>query len=197
MDSRALAEHYQHKSGGKLFIKGDDFFSPTKPAGYVALRLIKTKEFYQRRIPLYSAVRIFLTVATFACAGASAILARFNASELVPIVSAFSAAVTAWIEFRDLDRKLERYSRSVRDIRNLVSWWSSLSEVEKASPENASRLVMQGEGIIRGEFSAWSSSATPASQPEAKGEGDGEKAVESMSKKERDSAKGAGVAANV
>eukprot|EP00966_Prymnesium_polylepis_P211179 4890637-Prymnesium_polylepis.2 len=57
MDSRALAEHYQHKSGGKLFIKGDDFFSPTKPAGYVALRLIKTKEFYQRRIPLYSAVR--------------------------------------------------------------------------------------------------------------------------------------------
>ena len=40
-----------------------------------------------------------------------ALLARFRVSYLVPIVTAFSGALTGWMEFRDLDRKLERYSK--------------------------------------------------------------------------------------
>ena len=53
--------------------------------------------------------------------------------------------------------------RQVRHLKNLLSWWNSLSEVERSVPENVTKLIMQGESIICNEHRAWSSVAADAS----------------------------------
>ena len=51
----------------------------------------------------------------------------------------------------------------MRHLKNLLSWWNSLSEVERSVPENVTKLIMQGESIICNEHRAWSSVAADVS----------------------------------
>jgi hypothetical protein len=69
------------------------------------------------------------------------------------------SAFTAWEEFCDLRKKTMRYTRAVRAIKNLLSWWSRLGEVERASMDNRTRLILSGEEIISEERLAWLSTA--------------------------------------
>ena len=69
----------------------------------------------------------------------------------------------------DVARKTERYTRAAFALRNLHSWWKSLSEVEKASKATIAALIHQAESIISEERLAWMS--TPASnQPGRRGQ---------------------------
>jgi len=151
---RSVYKHGQYTSVSAA-ARGDDFYSPAKPATYIELRLLPELAFYHNRIPTTSTARVVLTMGTFACAAAGAVLARVQLSYIVPIITSFSGGLTAWMEFRDLERKLERYSDAARSLRSLMTWWDSLSEVEQASPTNVAQLVTSGEGILRGEFGAW------------------------------------------
>jgi hypothetical protein len=54
--------------------RGDDFYSPAKPATYIELRLLPELAFYHNRIPTTSTARVVLTMGTFACAAAGAVL---------------------------------------------------------------------------------------------------------------------------
>jgi hypothetical protein len=65
-------------------------------------------------------------------------------------VSSTAAAITAWVEFSDLGQKVERYSAAIRSIKNLLSWWNSLSEVEKVATLNINRLVVSGGCFLAG-----------------------------------------------
>ena len=75
-----------------------------------------------------------------------------------------AAALTSWQEYTDVGRKTERYTRSVQGLRDLLDWWRSLGEVEKASKTVISQLVNGTESIINAEQTAWTS--TPASEGE-------------------------------
>lgn len=57
--------------------------------------------------------------------------------------------------------KVERYSSAVSNLKNLLSWWDSLGEVQKASREMIAQLVQGAELIINQEQFAWS---TPKKQ---------------------------------
>ena len=48
----------------------------------------------------------------------------------------------------------------MRSMKKLLNWWTSLSEVEKASTETISHLIHSGEAIISDERVAWMSTAT-------------------------------------
>jgi hypothetical protein len=50
-----------------------------------------------------------------------------------------------------IGRKTERYTRAVYGLSNLLSWWESMSEVEKASRLNISELISTSESILSGE----------------------------------------------
>jgi hypothetical protein len=39
---------------------------------------------------------------------------------------AAAAAVTTWIEFSDVVRKVERYSNAVNSLKQLMAWWKVL-----------------------------------------------------------------------
>ena len=43
---------------------------------------------------------------------------------------------------------------------NLLSWWNSLGEVEKASRESITYLVLEAESIISEEHRSWTATAS-------------------------------------
>ena len=60
--------------------------------------------------------------------------------------------------------QVERYSSAVNALQKLLSWWKSLSEVEKASRESIAHLVLEAEAVISQEQRSWTSTAN---KPEA------------------------------
>ena len=75
------------------------------------------------------------------------------------MATAASSAITSWSEFADLESKSERYTRAISGLRNLLDWWKSLTEVQKASRESIGHLVLTSEGIIGEEQIGWTSVA--------------------------------------
>jgi len=164
----SVYKHHQHSSL-EYVANGDDFHSPVKPEAYIELRLLPAKRFYQSRIPRRVRWRFTLQVLVFLCSATSAALAYFEFPSYVAIISALAAAVTSWTEFTDAGRKIERYSAAVRSIKNVHSWWLSISEVEKASSESIARLLLTGEGIITNEHRAWQSTASAKAKEKNEG----------------------------
>ena len=65
----------------------------------------------------------------------------------------------SWSEFSETERKIERYTRAVRSIKKVLSWWDVLTDVEKAGADNIATLIETGESIIADERQAWQSTA--------------------------------------
>lgn len=160
-------KHYQYEGypteptnplRGREHTWTDDHQSPARPQAYLNLRLLPAMEFYQRRLPWYSWTRVFWTIAALLFTVTSAVLAYSSETSYVILVSAVSSSICSWVQFRGLDRKIDRYNCAVRQIKNLTAWWDSLSDAEKASPVNISDLVLQGEANISNENATWNSS---------------------------------------
>ena len=78
----------------------------------------------------------------------------------VMVATAAATIVTSWSEFSEDARKVERYSSAVNALKNLLAWWMSLGEVEKASRESIAHLVLEAEAIISQEQRSWTSTAS-------------------------------------
>ena len=88
------------------------------------------------------------------------------------VIASAAAALTSWTEFADNGRKVERYTRAVVELENLVSNWKSLTEVEKASPVTIYHVIFTGESIISDERVAWVSTTDQKSSTEKESKGD-------------------------
>ena len=129
--------------------------------------------FYTRRIPKYSEHGFMLKLVILLFGVAASVLAHYDVLAWVMASTAAASGFTSWAEFSEDAYKVERYTSAVNRLSMLLSWWSSLGEVEKASPINISYLVQTGELIITNEQQAWQSTAgAPAAAGKQKGERD-------------------------
>lgn len=62
----------------------------------------------------------------------------------------------------------------MRTINELLNWWRNLSEVEKASSDNISRLVLETEHAIFSEQTSWVASSGNSGNKERTKEGEAE-----------------------
>jgi hypothetical protein len=165
-------KHFQFKSSGDLPEDyKDDFHSPTQPSRYIELRIEEKIEFYQSRTPSYAWQRCSFKALLLACTLAATILSRYRMDTWVIATASAATAITSWDEFTDVTRKVERCTQAAYELRNLHSWWKSLSEVEKASKSTITKLIHDAEGIITQERTAWLSTANK-SRVEEKQEGE-------------------------
>ena len=151
------------KKNGKY---GDDHQSPIQPHRYIALRIKPTLAFFAARIPRTNRWKTILIVAVVLLSVAASSLARYQFVSLVVMATAASSAVTSWSEFSDLESKSERYTRAISALKNLLDWWKSLTEVQKASRESIGHLVLTSEGIIGEEQIGWTSVAKKSGNDE-------------------------------
>ena len=165
--------HYQLK--GRPAPDEDDYQSPVRPQHYIELRIRPMITFYEKRVPQYTRSGIVLKVCILLLGIAASVLARYRRANYVVLVSAAAAALTSLVEFADVQRKVERYSRAVIELRNLLAWWSSLSGVQRASTSTIATLVTTSEQIISEERLAWLSTAnTKSADATAQAEADEE-----------------------
>ena len=130
---------------------------------YLDVRITKYLSFYQRRIPQYARDRyIFKAILVMLTTAASAVSA-YGLSVWALVIAAAVSMLTSWTEFADTGRKVERYTKAVVELKNLVSYWKRLTEVEKASPATIYNVVITGESIISDERVAWVSTAQKSS----------------------------------
>lgn len=151
----------------------DDHQAPTQPSKYIALRIEPAMTFYQKRIPKYAKRSAALRLLVVLLGIAASVLARYEEIMYVVFVTSAGAAITSWSEFADTQRKTERYTRAVHALRDLLDWWRSLGEVERASKTVINTLVSATEAILNEEQTAWTS--TPKGEQGDKEKGDGGK----------------------
>jgi len=137
----------------------DDFYSPLTPEVYLEIRIKEHLSFYQQRIPQYARDRYIFKAIIVLLASAASAVSAYGLSVWALVIASASAMLTSWTEFADTGRKVERYTRAVVELENLVSRWKSLTEVEKASPVTIYDVVITGESIISNERVAWVSTA--------------------------------------
>lgn len=186
----SVYRHYQ--DCGVARPNGDDFQSPVQPRRYVALRLQGMIDFYQCRIPVYTRNSTALKLSILLLGIASSMMSYFQQVSVVAIVISATTVLTSWVEFSDMERKTERYTRAVRSLKALLSWWDSLTVVEKASKASIANLVRCTESIIADEQLSWVS--TMAKQPNLDGKSnstqEGVDVEENTDPPKTDSAKG-------
>lgn len=158
----SVYKHYQDEGEPKLDKNGkygDDMQSPIQPHRYIELRIKPTMAFFAARIPTTNKWKTILKVIVVLLSVAASTLARYQFVSLVVMATSASSAITSWSEFADLESKSERYTRAISGLRNLLDWWKSLTEVQKASRESIGHLVLTSEGIIGEEQTGWTSVA--------------------------------------
>ena len=153
--SASIYKHNQYNGEFSNSKAKDDFYSPVQPQKYVDLRILPTMEFYQKRLPVYSRRRLMCRAFLLLCSVATAVLSHYNGASFVVAVAAAAAAMVSWTEYSDVERKMVRYTKSVRALKELMYWWMSLGEVEKASLEVIDHLLQSSEAIINNETISW------------------------------------------
>eukprot|EP00929_Paragymnodinium_shiwhaense_P084675 TRINITY_DN452_c0_g1_i2.p1 TRINITY_DN452_c0_g1~~TRINITY_DN452_c0_g1_i2.p1 ORF type:complete len:985 (+),score=113.78 TRINITY_DN452_c0_g1_i2:91-3045(+) len=178
--SRAY-KHFQFE--GEPADGADDFHSPTQPSRYIQLRIQPAIDFYQQRIPVHTRLAFSIEVTILLLGVLGSLLTYMEHVEWVSVSTAAASGLVAWGEFSDGRSKVERYSKTVMALENLLSWWDSLGEVQKAGRESINRLVCTAEGIISQEQLAWTSTGSkPASSEGKDGDEKDDKRKEAESK---------------
>jgi len=73
-------------------------------------------------------------------------------------------------EFSDMTSKAKRYSRVINGLKNLLDWWNSLTQVQKASRELIGQLITSSERLISEEQIGWMSVSKKKEDQETKEE---------------------------
>ena len=116
--------------------------------------------FYRKRIPrCYAQVRMLEAVLTVCSVGSATLAYLESLTPFVALTSAVAAAISSWMAHDDLSRRIERYTNATMSIDNIVTWWNSLDDVERASTANIATLVDRGEEVITAERNAWLAAA--------------------------------------
>jgi uncharacterized membrane protein YgcG len=117
----------------------------------------KIMNFYGSRVPRYS--RIKFSVITIIIMGSLScvILAAMDYTEWAAVMVSIILSVAAFSEYNGTNRKLNRYSTVITELKNLKTWWFSLDQREQMISRHCDKLVMMGEAIIADEQLAWAS----------------------------------------
>ncbi|EKX48124.1 hypothetical protein GUITHDRAFT_137062 [Guillardia theta CCMP2712] len=156
---RKVYKHFQHKWDDDKTQQDaplvDNHHTPTSPNQYIEVRVNLMLDFYRSRLPGYRQTLNACTWLTILSNSGAAAVSTLGYPEYGAILIAFSAAIVSWLEFHGTRQKLARYNKSLMKLNNIITWWHSISAVDKASTESISMLIMQVETIVTGENDAW------------------------------------------
>jgi hypothetical protein len=163
-DARRAVKRAEREEGEKRAVVKNMHHEPLGAPYYVEFRLEKALVFYKSRLGPYCQLRTVCQATLILGSATGALLAYTGMSPYVAVVTAVTAAMTAFQEFHATDAKLERYSSQIDNLQVLELWWKALTPIEQSSPANIYNLVEVCEDLIREERQAWLSTATAQKQ---------------------------------
>ena len=126
----------------------DNHASPCPPALYITFRVEPKIEEFRSMLPRLGWTRSVLRMVLLLATGTSAVLANVKLSNYVAILSGVTCAITGWLEFHNTESRVIELNASIMNLENLVMWWNSLTEIERAVVRNINELIDQGEEYI-------------------------------------------------
>lgn len=139
----------------KVLAQVDDHSSLLSPEEYFLYRLLPQLSFYQKRLPTYycrDTTNTFVVVILTVLVG---LVAFFALEAYVALVVAVCTAVLTWREYKDINRKIVRYSTTIYQMKNLRIWWESLDDVGRTTQEAMDHLVLTTESLVAQESGNW------------------------------------------
>lgn len=140
----------------------DTHHEPLSPDMYIRYRMDHMIQFYKRRIPSYNHVKMISNVLTILKTIAVGALTYYGMTSWTAVVSIFTAAITAYMEFNGMCDKISRYSFTVHSLKELKVWWETLTPTEQSVLSNIDLLILSAEDLIQREQTAWRSSSQAA-----------------------------------
>ena len=171
------------KLGQQNAIDKDDFISPLTIETYVEFRAKPITLAYERQTPHISDKLSALEITVFILTSAGAVLAvpGINLGSWVAISVAMSTAVTSYIEYFQLRIERDTRNNSLSDFQNLMTWWESLSIIDKRTKQSKEKALLCIEGgvlilVERRAGAAFSNSGEAGDDGESE-DGEGKKEV--------------------
>jgi hypothetical protein len=137
----------------------DMHYEPIQPDMYIKYRVEVALEFYKSRIPSYSRTRNIAQTLIVSGAVGTGILAYAQQSRYATIISIITSSITAYLEFHGTNRKISRYSSISHSLQNVIVWWDTLPQIDRALVANIDKLVGTCEDLIQREREAWKSTS--------------------------------------
>mmetsp|Transcript_90967 Transcript_90967/g.229303 ORF Transcript_90967/g.229303 Transcript_90967/m.229303 type:complete len:568 (-) Transcript_90967:101-1804(-) len=133
----------------------DDGSSLITAEDYVRFRLQPLVATYTDELPRLGFLHRVLQTSTFFLGALTTAASLFDHQELIPLAVTLTTVLTGIAEFEQVGTRLRNMNTSLLQLKNLLTWWHSLSMVEKRLPENKEYLVIVTESTRDTEVSAW------------------------------------------
>ena len=160
-------------------IEVDDFVSPLSIETYIDHRVRPLAAYLEQRVPMLSRQLQGCEAIALLCNAAGACVAVVGHAEWVALAVAVSAAFNALADYFYLTSQVSAANGAMQDVHALLSWWDSLSLVQRKTRQARARAVETAENAILsavGAMTAQSASAKAGKgdDPDAGGSGEGE-----------------------
>lgn len=132
----------------------DPGFTRLMPADYLRYRLESQLETYNRELTEPQKLRYYLQIGLFLMAGISMLLAAIPGGDFsawVAVAIFAVAALTNWVEPREIDSKINTYNQLIAGLNIIRDWWFSLNKQEQSDLEFF-KLVVATEKVIWGQY---------------------------------------------
>ncbi|GMH70018.1 hypothetical protein TrST_g14150 [Triparma strigata] len=133
----------KQKDSKQSTIEKDDFVSPITIETYFEYRAIPLALAYEKHTPAISDKLSFLEITVFVLTSAGAVLAvpGVELGSWVAITVALSTGVTSYIEYFQLRVERDTRNNSLAEFQNLVTWWESLSIIDKRTKQSKEKAL--------------------------------------------------------
>ena len=138
------------KTGAGTSTDDEDGLTSMTADHYIALRLLPMLAEYSSKSPPISRDVSVVAITVVLLSVISSGLAAFEQSIWIPVVLAFSAAVSSWANHQNKEGKLAGINGAVHQMHQLLVWWNSLTMIEKRVIQNKEHLVLSTENIVLG-----------------------------------------------
>ncbi|GMH71919.1 hypothetical protein TL16_g05779 [Triparma laevis f. inornata] len=124
-------------------IEKDDFVSPITVETYFEYRATPLALAYEKHTPVISDQLSFLEITVFLLTSSGAVLAvpGVELGSWVAITVAMATAVTSYLEYFQLRVERDTRNNSLAEFQNLVTWWESLSIIDKRTKQSKEKAV--------------------------------------------------------
>lgn len=131
-------------------------------SGYIDARLEEQRVWYAGKTDGLEKKLRLLRWSTILIGGLGTLLAALGLELWVALTTALAAALVTYLEYTRTENTLVLYNQVVTDLKNIKTWWATLTLDEQALPSNHDLLVQQTEQALETEHSGWVQNMTEA-----------------------------------
>lgn len=133
----------------------DDGISTLTADEYMRVRVIPLLASFSSKTPGMSLATNTVTSIVIALSVLSSVFSTFNLTLFIPLLMAFSSAISVWMSYKQVDLRLMQTHGLTNALNQLIVWWDSLSMIEKRVPANKEYLVLTTEAVYQGQVATF------------------------------------------